>query len=180
MINKVLRFVIASIRLVLRDVVLNVIPSSPVVPLFVRFLIYRAAGLKIDTAKIYPRCFFGGTQVSIGRGTFISYGCFFDAVAPISIGERCAIANEACFLTSSHVVGGPDGRAGNRKAKPIRIGNGCWIGARAIFLPGISVGDACIIGAGAVVTHDCEPNGVYAGVPARRIRRLDGPPGAFC
>lgn len=168
-----MRALAGSMMLVLRDTLLNVIPSSFLVPSPVRFLIYRAAGMQIRTFKIFPRCFFGGNKVSIGRGTFVSYGCFFDAVAPISIGDRCAIANEACFLTSTHAIGGAEARAGQRLARPLRIGNGCWIGARAVFLPGVSVGDGCVIAAGAVVTHDCQPHGLYAGVPAKRIRDLN-------
>lgn len=174
MIRKLVRAIVASFKMVARDAILNVIPSSPLVPLFMRFLIYRAAGLKLQTFKVYPRCFFGGNQVAIGKGTFVSYGCFFDAVAPIFIGDRCAIANEVCFVTSFHAVGGPESRAGERTSKPIHIGNGCWIGARAMFLPGVSVGNGCIIGAGAVVTRDCEANALYGGVPARRIKCLDG------
>jgi len=172
-IAKISRAIAASFRVVARDAVLNVIPPSPLVPTVVRFLIYRAAGLDLRTHKIYPRCFFGGNHVSIGKGTFVSYGCFFDAVANISIGDRCAIANEVCFVTSYHLVGGPEARAGERRARPIRIGNGCWVGARATLLPGVSVGDGCIIGAGAVVTKDCEANTLYAGVPARLIKRLN-------
>lgn len=175
MINKLIRAVAASLGQVARDLVLNVIPSSPLVPTFARFCLYRAAGLEVNTYKIYPRCFFGGKRVSIGKKTFVSYGCFFDAVAPISIGERCAIANEVCFLTSYHAVGGPDARAGERLSRPLRIGNGCWIGARAVFLPGVTVGDGCIIGAGSVVHRDCEANSLYAGVPAKLIKRLDLP-----
>ena len=108
----------------------------------------------------------------IGKGTNVGYGCFFDAVAAISIGSKCAIANEVCFVTSTHEVGGPEARAGERLARPVRIGNGCWIGARAIILPGVSIGNGCIIGAGAVVTRDCEANSLYAGVPAKFIKRL--------
>ena len=173
MIGKIFRATTASLKLVARDAMLNFIPASVLVPTFVRFLIYRAAGLDLHTFKILPRCFFGGTQVSIGKGTFVSYGCFFDAVARISIGERCAIANEVCFVTSYHAVGGPEARAGERLARPIRIGNGCWVGARATFLPGVSVGDGCIIGAGAVVIRDCEANFLYAGVPAKPVKRLE-------
>jgi maltose O-acetyltransferase len=47
-----------------------------------------------------------------------------------------------------------------------------WMGARVTVLPGVTVGDGCVIAAGAVVTKDCEPGGVYAGLPARRIRSV--------
>jgi maltose O-acetyltransferase len=52
----------------------------------------------------------------------------------------------------------------------VRIGDRCWIGARATILPGVSIGDGTVVAAGAVVTKDCEPDALYAGVPARRLR----------
>jgi maltose O-acetyltransferase len=52
----------------------------------------------------------------------------------------------------------------------VRIGDRCWIGARATILPGVSIGDGTVVAAGAVVTKDCEPGAVYGGVPARRLR----------
>jgi maltose O-acetyltransferase len=173
MIKKIFRVLKASCLLVVRDAILNVVPPSPLVPTFARFLMYRLAGLDLHTHKIFPRCFFGGNKVSIGKGTFVSYGCFFDAVETISIGARCAIANEVCILTSTHAIGGPEERAGERIARPVRIGDGCWIGARAMFLPGVTVGDGCIVAAGAVVTKDCEANSLYAGVPAKLVKRLN-------
>ncbi|WP_447643573.1 acyltransferase [Nocardioides zeae] len=54
----------------------------------------------------------------------------------------------------------------------MEIGNGAWIGARALILPGVSVSEGCVIAAGAVVNRNTEPHGLYAGVPARRIRDL--------
>ena len=56
---------------------------------------------------------------------------------------------------------------------PVKIGDGVWIGANATILPGVIVGDGCFIAAGALVTEDCEPDGFYAGVPARRIRNFN-------
>lgn len=55
-------------------------------------------------------------------------------------------------------------------AGQVSIGDSCWLGARATILPGVTIGEGTIIGAGAVVTEDCKPGAVYAGVPARRIR----------
>ena len=52
------------------------------------------------------------------------------------------------------------------------IGDGCWIGARALLLPGTTVGSGSVVAAGAVVRGACEPNSLYAGVPAARIRAL--------
>lgn len=51
--------------------------------------------------------------------------------------------------------------------------DGCWLGGNVTVLPGVTIGRGCVIAAGAVVTKSCDPNGLYAGVPARRIRDLD-------
>ncbi|MGI2292887.1 acyltransferase [Paenibacillus sp. GXUN7292] len=64
-------------------------------------------------------------------------------------------------------------RAGESDRKPVTIGKGCWIGARATILPGVTVGDGCVIAAGAVVTKDCEPDSLYAGVPAIKIKSIE-------
>lgn len=122
---------------------------------------------------IMPGGWYGGTKVTIGRDSTINYGVFFDSSAQVTIGRRCDIGMQVMFCTGTHKIGGPNRRAGDSLPAPISVGEGTWIGARAIVLPGVKIGDGCIIGAGAVVAADCEPHGVYAGVPARRIRDLD-------
>jgi acetyltransferase-like isoleucine patch superfamily enzyme len=162
------------IRNQLRDVVINAIIGSSLVPKPLRWRLLRAVGFDVARSSISPGCFFGSTRVSIGRETFVNYRCFFDALDRVTIGERCDIAMEVIFTTSSHEVGGAERRGGASVKAPITIGDGVWIGARATILPGVTVGDGSIVAAGAVVTRDCAPNGLYAGVPARRIRELDG------
>jgi acetyltransferase-like isoleucine patch superfamily enzyme len=54
--------------------------------------------------------------------------------------------------------------------RPVRIGNRVWLGVGVIVLPGVTIGDDVVVGAGAVVTRDCLEPGLYAGVPAERIR----------
>jgi acetyltransferase-like isoleucine patch superfamily enzyme len=56
------------------------------------------------------------------------------------------------------------------RAAPITLGEDIWLGANVTIVPGVSVADGCVIGAGAVVTKDTQPMGVYMGVPARRVR----------
>jgi acetyltransferase-like isoleucine patch superfamily enzyme len=60
--------------------------------------------------------------------------------------------------------------ADTEMVQPVRIGNHVWIGARAVVLKGVTVGDGAVIGAGAVVTQNVPPNTMVAGVPARAIR----------
>jgi maltose O-acetyltransferase len=83
------------------------------------------------------------------------------------------IGPRAMVLTSTHAVGGPGRRGGDSEYRPVTIGDGCWIGAGAIVLPGTTVAEGCVIAAGAVVASDTAPQGLYAGTPARRLRDLD-------
>ena len=64
----------------------------------------------------------------------------------------------------------PMGRQGWTEIRPIIIGNDVWIGARVIILPGIHVGNGCVIGAGSVVTHDIPDYEIWAGNPAHKIK----------
>lgn len=139
-----------------------------------RFRIFSYYGINCNARIISPGTIFidGIASISIGRNTFINYNCIFSRGETITIGENCDIGFEAMFCTSTHQLGNSTRRAGTTECKPIVVGNGCWIGARATILPNVTIGDACIIAAGAVVTKDCAPNGLYAGVPARRIKEL--------
>lgn len=119
----------------------------------------------------------GRGELRIGTDTWLGpYGLIFTHPdAPIFIGDRCDIAPEVCFITGSHELGEIDRRAGAGLALPIKVGNGCWIGARATILGGVSIGSGAVVAAGAVVTTDVEPNSIVGGVPARLIRALNGP-----
>lgn len=172
MIVRVLRALRARLSTHVRDLVVNGIAASTLAPRSVRRRLYRLSGMDVRTSSISPRCFFGGPRVTVGSRTFVNYGCFFDCLAPIEIGRDCAIGMNAQFVTSTHQKGGPQRRAGPAFGAPIRIADGCWIGAGAIVLPGVSVGKGCVIAAGAVVTGDCPAHGLYAGNPARRIKDL--------
>jgi len=150
----------------------NAVLASPLVPRPVRAAALRALGVQTATWNIGPHCFFGARRVTIGRGTFISVRCLFDAFDHITIGRRVAVAMDVRFVTSAHEAGDARRRAGALTGAPIAIGDGCWIGAGATILPGVTVGPGCVVAAGAVVTADCAMNGLYAGVPARRVRDL--------
>ncbi len=149
--------------------------ASPLLPRPVRHYPMRALGIEIDkTARIEPGVRIGSRRMAIGYGTFLQPGVVIDNQrAWVRIGRRCDIAREALLLTTTHEVGFDGRRAASLRSAPIVIGDGVWIGARAVVLPGVVVGDGCIVAAGAVVSQDCLPNGIYAGVPARRIRDLE-------
>jgi maltose O-acetyltransferase len=160
------------LRAATRDVVLNMVAASPLLPRTARWLIYRAWGVRVDTRAIMPGCFLGGSKLAIGPRSFVNYGCFFDTSSQITIGADCAFGMQVLLCTSTHGLSRADRRPGRLESQPIVIENGCWLGARAVVLPGVHIGPGCVIAAGAVVTQDCAPHGLYAGNPARRVKDL--------
>ena len=153
--------------------VFNALQGSKLMPGLLRWgLSLHLWGIRSASRRISDGCWFGGRDITIGRRTFVNFGCVFDNLGPIRVGDDCDLGMEVLIATSTHEVAGAERRAGALSGRPVEIGDGCWIGARAILLPGVTVCYRCIVGAGAVVTRDCEPNGLYAGNPARRLREL--------
>lgn len=155
-----------------RNLLVNTIASCGLLPSRLRIIIYNLCGMKIDCKGISSGCFFGGNNIEINSGTSINYGCFFDNSGKISIGKNCNIAMQVLFCTSTHEFGSNERRAGKNVGMNIFVGDGCWIGARSIILPGVRIWEGCIIAAGAIVSKDCLANGLYAGVPATRIKDI--------
>jgi acetyltransferase-like isoleucine patch superfamily enzyme len=115
----------------------------------------------------------GGGRLRIGDRVFVNSGSVIIAVKEIVIGDDVAFANEAYVMDSnSH---GVEGRP--HVEAPVRIGDGTWIGARAMVLPGVTIGKRVLVAAGAVVTRDVPDDVLVAGNPARVVRSLDYPAG---
>lgn len=157
----------------MRDFIINEIAASYVIPRHLRYAIYKAYGIKTKTSNIFPKCYMGGNKIIIGKGTFINNGCFLDNSETIHIGDNCQIGMEVLLCTASHHIGNENMRGGISNNKSIVIEDGCWLGARVTVLPGVKVQRGCVIAAGSIVTTDCQANGLYAGIPARRIRELN-------
>lgn len=155
-----------------RDAWLNGIGASYFLPRTARYAVYRIAGVRLRTRNIRAGCFIGGPQLSVGRGCFVNQGCVFDTMAPIEIADGCHLGMQTVICTSTHDIGDPSRRAGPLRAEPVRIGVGAWLGARVTVLPGVTIGDGCVVAAGSVVTRDCKADSVYAGVPARWVRDI--------
>ncbi|MDB5918113.1 MAG: hypothetical protein JWR40_2347 [Massilia sp.] len=162
----------SAIERIWREFFINSIAASSLLVNPARAALMRVYGIQVHTTSIRSGSYFGGRDISIGSGTKVNYRCFFDGAAPIRIGAHCGIGMEVMFCTSSHKIGPAFERAGAVSPGPITVGDGCWIGARAVIMPGVTVGSGCVIATGAVVNKNCEPNGLYAGVPARRIKEL--------
>ena len=74
--------------------------------------------------------------------------------------------------TAGHPLDAETRNQGLEYALPIRVGNNVWIGAQVCVLPGVSIGNNCVIGAGSVVTHDIPDNSLAVGNPCRVVRKL--------
>ena len=111
-----------------------------------------------------------GSNIFLGEGVFLNYGCVFLDICPIRVGAGTQIGPYVQVLTADHPRD-PETRAtGLEFGKPITIGRNVWIGGGAILLPGVTVGDDAVIGAGAVVTRDVAQGVTAAGNPARPLR----------
>ncbi|HSE57354.1 MAG TPA: sugar O-acetyltransferase [Nitrospiraceae bacterium] len=115
-----------------------------------------------------------GSNIRLGRKTFINYHCVFLDCAPIEIGDHVQIGPAVQLYTAEHPLEADLRRSGLEYARPIRIGNDAWIGGRAIILAGVTIGDGSVIGAGSVVVRDVPPACIVVGNPARIVRTLDG------
>jgi maltose O-acetyltransferase len=113
-----------------------------------------------------------GYNITLGAAAFVNFNCVFLDCAPIEIGERAQIGPAVQLLTADHPRDAESRRNGLENAKPISIGADAWLGCGAIVLPGVSVGENSVIGAGSVVTRDVPENVVAAGNPARVLREL--------
>ena len=127
-----------------------------------------------------------GKNIVLGRGFWCDYGCNiyvgenfytnYDVVildvCKVTIGKNCLIAPQAGIYTACHPLERDVRTDGLELGKPITIGDDCWIGGRAVILPGVTLGDNVVVGAGAVVTKSFPSNVVIAGNPAKIIKRL--------
>ncbi|MEZ0136762.1 MULTISPECIES: acyltransferase [Novosphingobium] len=116
--------------------------------------------------------YINGLGVRIGHNAFINRNVYFDLNSHVSIGDRVYVANHVRFITTNHEIGDRNQRAGPIRPAPIVVGDGAWIGANAIILPGVHIGNGSVVAAGAVVTRDVPENSLVAGVPARIVRTL--------
>lgn len=93
----------------------------------------------------------------------------------VIIGDNVMISPEVMILTGNHDFSDKNKLLIEQKiiTKPVKIGNDVWIGARALILPGVEVGERSIIAAGSIVTKDIPSNVIVGGNPARIIKNLD-------
>lgn len=153
------------------------ISKSHLIPCSVRKVMLKAAGLKIgENTVICSNMDITNKNIKIGKNVLINKNCHIYPPknnCSIIIGDNVKIAFDVTIAAATHVIGDHDKRCGESQYRNIVIGDGSWIGMRSTILSGVTIGKGCVIGAGALVNKDCEDDGLYVGVPARLIRRLD-------
>ncbi|MGY1600804.1 acyltransferase [Geodermatophilus sp. SYSU D00815] len=149
----------------------NHLLALPVVPYSQRWRLLRALGFPLEPSLINAGVWFGGRDITIGAGSGVNMGVVFDNMAPITVGRDVSIGHEVMVITSTHEKGAGGRAAGRPVGKPVTIEDGAWIGARSTILPGVTIGAGCTIAAGSVVRRNCVAGGIYAGSPARLVRR---------
>lgn len=109
-----------------------------------------------------------GGSIAIGRDSFLGEHVVIYGHGGVEIGPECLIAMHCRILSSEHVVP-PFGTAIRTQGdilKPTRLERDVWLGAGVTVLGGVSIGEGCVVGAGAVVTRDLPPGSIAVGVPA--------------
>jgi galactoside O-acetyltransferase len=126
--------------------------------------------------NINDGCYFNadGGNISVGDSTAFNHDVHINGACGrnIKIGAYCLIGPGVVMRTASHRISRLDVKIQNQGHDPldIVIGDDCWIGANAVILGGVKIGEGAVIGAGAVVTKDVPALGIAVGVPARVVK----------
>lgn len=128
--------------------------------------IYPGATIRIDQGWMET-----GREVSFGSGCHI-----YEPRAGLTIGDHSMIGGGVliCGVNHGYTIRGVPMRQQPVEVAPIVIGQDVWIGMGAIILPGVTLGEGSIVGAGAVVTSDVPSGAVVSGVPARLVKHRSG------
>jgi acetyltransferase-like isoleucine patch superfamily enzyme len=117
---------------------------------------------------------FGGS-IRTGPRVFVGPHAAIYGHGGVEIGEWSMVSMNAVILSSNHTIPAMDRsmRWEPDALRPTRIGRDVWIGANAVILGGVTIGDGVVVGAGTVVTRDVESGTIVAGVPARPVRKRE-------
>ena len=123
-----------------------------------------------------------GENTYFGKNVYFNFNLVILDVCPVHIGNNCFFGPNISILTALHSLVASErelyfdeekGYVTDREyGAPITIGNDCWFGGNVTILPGVTIHDNVVVGAGSVVTHDLESGCVYAGNPAKKIKEI--------
>ena len=139
--------------------------------LFLKLIFRRLSGMAYVAPGVTVQRSYG---ISAGKRLAVNRGTIIDGKGGVEIGDNVLIGPYVVIASAQHsyakadlpIIMQPEER------EKIVIGNDVWIGAHAVVLPGVHIGDRVVIGAGAVVTRDIESFSVVAGVPAQKLKNI--------
>lgn len=117
------------------------------------------------------RCDYG-CNIHIGENFFANFNLVILDEAPVTFGDNVFIGPNVSIYTACHPIEPQARNTGAEWAETVTVGSNVWIGGSVTILPGVTIGDNCVIGAGSVVTKDVEPYTLVAGNPARPIKKI--------
>jgi acetyltransferase-like isoleucine patch superfamily enzyme len=131
-----------------------------------RFVVGKNVAIR-STARLPVELYCArGATSTFADGCFLNQGVHIACGQEILVGGKCLIADQVLIMDSDfHGVGDVPSQS-----TPVRIERGAWIGARAIILKGVTIGEGAVIGAGAVVAHSVPPRSLAVGNPANVVR----------
>ena len=139
----------------------------------------KAAFLRANGARIGQRTtFYPGVWIAPGRNLVVgddvdfAQGVLVTTGGGVEIGDRTLIGYRAQILSVNHGIPAGRGRIfdAGHEPNPVRVGKDAWIGANALLMPGVTIGDGAVVAGGSVVTKSVEPYAIVAGNPARLVR----------
>ncbi|WP_019201019.1 DapH/DapD/GlmU-related protein [Tsukamurella sp. 1534] len=131
-------------------------------------------GREVDeTFRLIPPVYSDhGINITTGKDVFVNQGCRFNDIGGITIGDQVMLGPDVSLISSGHPLDPATRRHGITSA-PIVLGRNVWIGASAMVMQGVTVGDDAVVAAGAVVTRDVPPRTLVAGVPAAVVKTIE-------
>ena len=133
-----------------------------------------------DAKRVGEGCFYldlivwlNGEQIEMGNHVAFNYGCYVNGFGGLIIHDGAEFGPYTMIHTANHNMDDPDRpvtEQGWETTRPVEIGANSWIGMGTCILPGVHIGEACVVGAGSVVAKDLEPYSIAVGNPARTIK----------
>lgn len=133
-----------------------------------------------DAKRVGKGCYYldlivwlNGEFIELGDEVGFNYGCYVNGYGGLTIGDRTIFGPYTMIHTANHGMDPDRPRIEQGWVKePVSIGKDCWIGMGAVILPGVTIGDGVIVGAGSVVVKDLPPRTVAVGNPCKVIKQL--------
>lgn len=140
----------------------------------------REALLKEMFAELGENCYiepplrsnWGGKHVHFGKGVYANFNLTLVDDTHVYVGDHTMIGPNVTLATAGHPILPALREEVYQFNLPVRIGRSCWLGAGVIVLPGVTIGDNTVVGAGSVVTRDLPCGVVAAGNPCRVLREI--------